>query len=92
MLDSFEKKILKLWVLRSTPISMKKAKSMDQVIKKADAIKSVASRMAKLIEEILQFAKSSSGAPVPKESVSLNALLEGVKDNLRGAVLERACT
>ncbi len=55
---------------------------------KARKIKTAASRMATLIDEVLQFAKTNHDAHLPKENVSLNYLLEVVKDNLAAVISE----
>ncbi len=65
---------------------LKRAKSTNEITDKAEKIKAAASRMATLIDEVLQFAKTHHNTDFSKEKVSLNSLLEIVKDNLAVAI------
>jgi PAS domain S-box-containing protein len=66
---------------------LSRTQSMESASKCAHFIKFVAMRMAHLIDELLQFAKSDQHIPLPKEPVSLSNLIETVQSNLTAAIL-----
>jgi signal transduction histidine kinase len=64
------------------------ADSIIEIKESAEFIKSGVSRMATLISDLLEFAKSENNASLSKETVSLLDIVETVKLNLHAAIAE----
>jgi PAS domain S-box-containing protein len=63
-----------------------KTTTTSEVAKWAELINSGATRMAKLISDLLEFAKSEHDTTPPKETVSLPKVVETVQLNLKAAI------
>jgi two-component system, chemotaxis family, sensor kinase Cph1 len=65
-----------------------KTTTTSEVAKWAELINSGATRMAKLISDLLEFAKSEHDTTRPKETVSLSKVVETVQLNLKAAIAD----